>query len=207
MSLTGGELNWLNGQYGISAPDKSVPVIKLIREHKPKSHSELVDLIEFHHKNVCLCKIISQGTIEDFGKNLYAAQMTEWKRYKYSLEQCIQWEYNLFVVQSLKGDLIEKKAMRVLSESIKDVDVVEADNYYDEELRIDFEIEHNGAIIAGIQVKPESYKFMRMGVKMMNKNRNALLNFKVLYLYYDYDTERFCNMETVIKSINDLIQK
>ena len=32
---TGGPLNSLNGQMGISAPNKSVPVIKLINTHHP----------------------------------------------------------------------------------------------------------------------------------------------------------------------------
>jgi len=45
MTYTGGPLNELNGKMGISAADKSVPVMKLIRKHKPKSREELVQLI------------------------------------------------------------------------------------------------------------------------------------------------------------------
>ena len=67
MSLTGGELNILNGKYGVSAPNKSVPVMALIREHKPKSHEELYRLIDEHSKRNCKCGIKSQGTVENFG--------------------------------------------------------------------------------------------------------------------------------------------
>lgn len=109
MSLTGGELNILNGKYGISAPDKSIPVMKLIKEHKPKSKEELVTLIKNHYLYRCDCGIKSKGTIEDFGRNLYVSQLSEWGKYKHSLEECINWEYNLFVVQSLKGNTMEKK--------------------------------------------------------------------------------------------------
>lgn len=65
MSLTGGELNLLNGNQGISAPYKSVPVMKLIREHKPKTKNELVELIEYHFKNKCNCGIVSQVDIPE----------------------------------------------------------------------------------------------------------------------------------------------
>ena len=58
MSLTGGSLNLLNGKMGISAPNKSVPVMKLIKMHKPKSKEELVELIKYHYKNKCDCGII-----------------------------------------------------------------------------------------------------------------------------------------------------
>ena len=52
---TGGLLNLLNGKMGISAPYKSVPVIKLINTHKPKSYDELEALIEYHYQNDCSC--------------------------------------------------------------------------------------------------------------------------------------------------------
>ena len=54
MAYTGGPLNELNGKMGISAPFKSVPVMKLIRIHKPKTRDELYELIKFHFENNCL---------------------------------------------------------------------------------------------------------------------------------------------------------
>lgn len=202
MGLTGGELNRLNGKYGISAPDKSVPVMKLIKVHKPKSNEMLVSLIKEHSEKKCECGIRSQGTIEDFGNNLYNVQMQEWGRYKYTLQECINWEYNLFVIQSLKGNLIEEKAKNILSAKFNDLDICYANDFYDEEFRIDLEIKHSGKTVAGIQVKPSSYKMVRQNVKSMNKYKNSLVDFPVFYLYYDYDSEDFLNLSDIFKKLN-----
>ena len=83
MAYTGGPLNELNGKMGISAPYKSVPVMKLIREHQPKSKDALVELIKYHYKNNCKCGVKSQGSVEDFGKNLYESQTIYWGEYRY----------------------------------------------------------------------------------------------------------------------------
>ncbi len=96
MAYTGGELNNLNGKYGISAPYKSVPVMKLIKEHRPKTKEELYELIRYHHENSCACGIKSQGTVEDFGKNLYNAQIREWGQNKYSLQECSNLENRIY---------------------------------------------------------------------------------------------------------------
>jgi len=210
MTLTGGELNWLNGKHGISAPYRSVPVMKLIREHHPKSKGELIKLIEYHYKSDCKCGIKSQGTIQDFGKNLYEAQIKEWGEYRYSLEECIRWEYHLFVTQSLKGRLIEDRAKEKieneLSKSYEDeISIEDANKFFDEDLRIDQEIKYQGKTMAGIQVKPESFKFMRESVKYMHKNQNSKVCFPVFYLYYNYKSEKFINLTLVNKDILELL--
>jgi hypothetical protein len=85
MAYTGGPLNELNGKMGISAPSRSVPVMKLIRIHNPRSKDELVELIKSHYEQDCSCEIKSQGTIEMFGKYLYESQIRYWGEYKFSL--------------------------------------------------------------------------------------------------------------------------
>ncbi len=197
-SLTGGELNYLNGQYGISAPSNSVPVMRLIKAHRPKSKEELVKLIKEHSQAECECGVISKGTIEDFGRNLYNSQLEEWGEYRYTLEECIQWEYNLFVVQSLKGDLMEDKAKTSLLEELIGFTVEEANSFYDEHSRIDLVVKKDHKVIAGIQVKPSSFMCTRDGVQYMNKKLNSTAGFPVFYLYYDYDKEKFCNLTEVI---------
>ncbi len=107
-SLTGGPLNLINGKEGISAPNRSVPVMQLVRKHAPKSKGELYDLIKLHYETKCSCGIVSKGIIEDFGRALYEAQKQHLGTYRFSLKECIQWEYDLFVTQSLKGDSMEK---------------------------------------------------------------------------------------------------
>ncbi len=153
MAYTGGELNELNGKMGISNPSASVPVMKLIKTHNPKSRDALVQLIEYHKTNKCSCGIISTGTVREFGERLYESQKKYWGEYKYSLEQCIQWEYDLFVVQSLKGGIIEKKAIKLLQQSLSNHIIEEAQGYLDDELRIDLIVyDTNRKIVGCVQV-------------------------------------------------------
>jgi hypothetical protein len=200
MAYTGGLLNELNGKMGISAPYRSVPVMKLIKTHRPKSKEELVELIRFHFKNNCSCGIQSKGTVEDFGRNLYHSQQQYWKENKFSLKDCIQWEYDLFVVQSLKGGIIETKAAKELRRLLSDFTVEEAEGYLDEELRIDLIVKKNGQAVAGIQVKPKTFLRMRREVITFNQTANQKWHLPVFYLYYD-DVEVFENMEELVQLI------
>jgi putative transposase len=65
-AYTGGELNKLNGDYGVSAPYKSVPVMKLIRVHRPKSKDELYELIKVHYERNCERGVKSEGTVNRY---------------------------------------------------------------------------------------------------------------------------------------------
>ena len=174
--------------------------MKLIKNHKPKSKDELYGLIKYHYENDCHCGVKSQGTVEDFGKNLFEAQQKAWKKYKYSLQECIQWEYDLFVVQSLKGTLIEDNAQSKLSQSLPNITIEQAEGFVDEELRIDLVVSSSGTETCGIQVKPTTFNLMRQGVITFNKNANAKWGKPVFYLYYD-ENERFTNLDEVVEKI------
>lgn len=202
MAYTGGKLNQLNGKYGISAPHKSVPVMKLIKAHRPKSREELCQLIAFHHKNECPCGIKSQGTVEDFGRSLYDAQFREWGEYPYSLQECVQWEYDLFVVQSLRGTAVEDAALAFFQKNMACAGyaVTKAEGYVDEELRVDLIVSQNGETCCGIQVKPLTFNKMRDGVISFNKAANARWGKPVFYLFYN-DDGQFTNTEEVAAAI------
>ncbi|MFC0514060.1 hypothetical protein ACFFGT_07620 [Mucilaginibacter angelicae] len=200
MAYTGGPLNELNGKMGISAPYKSVPVMKLIRFHNPKSKEELVELIEWHSQNNCECGTKSQGSVESFGRNLFDSQLIYWGEKRFTLQECIQWEYDLFVVQSLKGGIIEKKAIQILNDSLSKYKFEEAEGYLDEELRIDIIIKKNGLEIGGIQVKPRTFKLMRREVITFNTTANQKWGRPVFYLYYD-ENEVFLNILELEKEI------
>ena len=208
MAYTGGELNLLNGKYGISAPKNSVPVMKLIKAHRPKSKDELYHLIQDHSETNCPCGISSKGSIEEFGKRLFDAQLIEWGVHKYSLRTCIQWEYDLFIIQSLKGNLIEKKAKETLQPILHVVglNIHFAEGFVDEELRVDLLVSKNSSIICGIQVKPATYKKMREGVIFQNKKSNEKWGKPVFYLYYD-DKEILINLDRTITDILQLIDQ
>lgn len=201
MAYTGGELNELNGKMGISNPSTSVPVMRLIKTHSPKSKDALVELIEYHKNNKCDCGVVSTGTVKEFGERLFASQMEYWGRNKYTLEQCIQWEYDLFVVQSLKGGHIEKNALSKFKAFFNEYIVEEAEGYLDDELRIDLIIyKSNREIIGGIQVKPKTFKNMRQEVIFMQKKQNEKWGHPVWMLYYNKD-ETFENLDEVIEEI------
>ena len=203
-SLTGGELNLLNGQAGISAPNRSVAVMKLIRVHKPKSKAELEEMIKSHYESTCECGVVSQGTVQDFGKNLYDSQQKFWNENKYSLQECIQWEYDLFITQSLKGNIIESKARDKLAGLFPQAEIKEAEGYIDEDLRVDLIVELDDCPVCGIQVKPDTFNKMRGNVITFNKVANEKWGNPVYYLFYD-DNERFINIEQVALNILELL--
>ena len=206
MAYTGGPLNELNGKMGISAPFRSVPVMKLIRIHQPKSKEELVELIRFHYTDTCECGIKSQGTVEDFGKNLYDAQQKYWGEIRYTLKACMQWEYDLFVVQSLKGGIVEKKAAQAIARHLPTLTIEEAAGYLDEELRIDLIIKKQNRVVAGIQVKPSTFRRMRREVITFNHAANQKWNQPVFYLYYD-DKEVFENWGELMGKLERIAEK
>ena len=203
MAYTGGPLNELNGKMGISAPHKSVPVMKLIKAHNPKSKEELVELIKWHSEHTCKCGVVSQGTVETFGENLYNSQIPYWGKIKYCLKDCIKWEYDLFVVQSLKGGIIEKKAIEKLNQIVPTYSFTESEGYLDEELRIDIIIKKKGKEVGGVQVKPSTFKLMRKEVITYNKNANQKWGKPVLYLFYD-DNEELVNLSEIADFIGGL---
>ncbi|MCB9340075.1 MAG: MjaI family restriction endonuclease [Lewinellaceae bacterium] len=207
MAYTGGDLNLLNGKYGISAPHRSVPVMKLIQAHRPKSRDELCGLIQDHFYHDCPCGIKSKGTVQDFGKNLYQAQQAEWGEYRYSLQACVQWEYDLFVVQSLKGTVVEEKALSYFQKNLGCVGLsaIRAEGFLDEELRVDLVIEKEGRELCGIQVKPLTFNRMREGVQKFNKAANIKWGKPVFYLFYD-EREHLVNTEAVVAAVLETLR-
>lgn len=205
---TGGPLNKLNGDKGISAPKNSVPVSALVKKHNPKSAAELEQLIADHVGGGCECGIVSKGTVEDFGRNLYEAQQEYWGEYRFTLDECIQWEYDLFVLQMLKGSSMEDKCKKTLSKKLgNEYKFKDTSNYVDEELRVDLEVIQLGELIAGIQVKPISFENVRRNVQVYNRAANEKYGEKVLYAKYQYDSEEFKNLDNVVQEIRNLSEQ
>ena len=174
--------------------------MKLIRTHNPKSRAQLVELVKSHAQNRCDCGVRSQGTIEDFGQKLYNAQITFWGEHRFTLQQCKQWEYDLLVVQSLKGATVEKRAVSVLQSNLPDLNFEETSGYLDEELRIDVLVSLNQRTICGIQVKPESFLKMRKGVLCMQHYASSQFNTPVINLFYNSQLE-FIDLNSVLEHI------
>lgn len=78
----------------------------------------------------------------------------------------------MFVIQSLKGSLIEKKALQILTQNLPNCLIEEAEGYLDEKLRIDLLVKIGNRVNCGIQVKPNTFNNMRSEVISFNKNAN-----------------------------------
>ncbi|MDP3114067.1 MAG: MjaI family restriction endonuclease [Candidatus Cloacimonadaceae bacterium] len=149
-------------------------------------------------------QIIHQGSVEDFGRNLYESQIRQWGKYKYSLEECKRWEYDLFITQSLKGNLIEDKAKKVISLQLPSLDVIDASAELDSEYRIDLVVKKNGTEVCGIQIKPHTFYFMRQNVVSFNYVANTSWGKPVYYLIYD-EREEFTNLPEIVSKIQDIV--
>lgn len=207
MAYTGGKLNYLNEKRRVNTHNKTVSIMKLIRQHKPKSRQELVDLIEYHYKNECSCGIVSKGTIEDFGRNLYEAQLKEWGEYLFTLEECTTWQYNLFIIQSLKGRTLEVKAKDILQSHLQMLKIIDTNPFLDFRYRIDLLVEDmKGNVVGGIQVKPYSFKYVDPKIKSVNTELNQDFPYPVWYMYYD-SQEEFTQVDIIIKELKEAYAK
>lgn len=203
MTYTGGPLNWLYGQSRVSNPNESIHVMNLVRAHDPDNPDELYECINRHYYDSCQCGGDGGGTLEDYGRWLYEAQADVWGEYRHTLDECEQWIYDLFVMQSLKGHGVESEARDVFGESFT---VREPTAEADTEYRVDLILEYDDDVIAGVQVKPVSYKQMRESVKTRNDAAHAEIDEPVLYCFYDYDAEQFTNIESVLSECFELVR-
>ena len=100
----------------------------------------------------------------------------------------------------MKGHLLEEKAVSLLSDRILNLDCEETTGYIDEELRIDILVKRNQTEIAGIQVKPLSFRNVRENVIAYSEHANKRWGRPVYYLYYDED-DTFVNLEEVVNQL------
>jgi hypothetical protein len=205
---TGGPLNHIVAKYGLNAPNKTVPVMKLIREHNPKSYGELRELIAIHSKTECPCKIKSHGSVQDFGMKLYQTQQRAGE--KFSLEECVRWMDDLFVLNSLRGETKEQEAIKLLSAALPEFRFYRTNGYIDEKLRIDIEVKipstcqtHPGEItVYGIQVKPIT--FLRKPGELMYHKKVWEEKWKLPagFLFYGEDDKgAFTNLDEIVQEI------
>lgn len=199
--FTGGLLNHLNRAAGISLPENSVPVIQLIRAHRPRSAFELETLIARHVHARCWCGLVSRGRVQDFGRALYEAQWEYWGEYRFSLQECTQWEYDLFVHQSIRGDRMEAQAATELSAALAPRALVQmSDVFLDCELHVDLEVLRGPERLAGVQVKPASFFRARRGTQTAQAWRHEALNIPVYILCYNHEG-RFLGMPELSRTL------
>lgn len=201
---TKGILNVVCEKYGCNRKNQSVAIQQLIRFHKPKQQAELTALIASHQvchqHDGCQCGSVSKGTVETFATNLYNA----YKRYVSEVdnnadyknyEDCMIFMKHLFVINSLKGNMMEDVVVDWTNNKLKDINKelgfnakAELANELDDfRYAIDIVINDELGEMFGIQVKPLSYKNFPDThiVVTQNKDKNKLYGKPVVYVYYN----------------------
>ena len=208
---SGGPLNDICEKFRIKTRKNSIPVIALQGKHTVHSASELASLIDIHHKDnpPCECGIVGQKTMEEISQALFDAQFTEQGRAiltlkndePYDIETCRAWTYNLFAVNSFRGKLVEDAALNEFRASVSEeyiVDKTTEDMDCGSAVDLVVLFRETNEIIAGIQIKPESFFSMnRQYVKTAVREAQSKLAFPVHDLIYDSNGD-FTNFLSVI---------
>lgn len=147
--------------------------------------------------------------MEEISKALYDAQFTEQGRAiltlkndePYDIETCRAWTYNLFAVNSFRGKLVEDAALNEFRASVSEeyiVDKTTEDMDCGSAVDLVVLFRETNEIIAGIQIKPESFFSMnRQYVKTAVREAQSKLAFPVHDLIYDSNGD-FTNFLSVI---------
>ncbi len=188
-------LNRINATYRLSAKNRTVPVIALIDAHQPSGPVALEGLIADHCLPGCPCGLHSNGTVQDFGRKLYEAQFQPKGQSilnnapEGSLQDCVDWCYDLFVLKSLKGHNMEIRAIHMANQHLPHwMSVSKASEFQDFTFRIDILLHGRGKTSA-IQVKPDSYRNVDPSIRAIDAAANRQFGNPVHYLYYDSDLE------------------
>jgi len=187
---SGGSLNDICDNFHIASRKNSIAVISLQSKHKIFSEEELLSEIDRHYHETCECGLKAANTIEMMAQNLYMVQdkpqaqvlLKEKGEEMWSIETCQKWMKNLMGKNSFRGKKMEDEAIKALKVHIWKFQVEKADEETDVSGACDLVIKQNNKIVAGIQVKPDS--FYRMNITYV-KELQAKLDYPVHDLVYD----------------------
>ena len=133
-------------------------------------------------------KLTKKRTIEEIGELMYLKQTNILNDIEIDIDTCIAYCKEVFTDRSLKGNAMELDAISYLNMIQDKYTFEKADDLYDTQFNVDLVGRNdNGDIIIHIQVKPESYKYTRNQVKVINESKEKKLGAKIYYLYYSYD--------------------
>lgn len=184
---TGGPLNRINEKYGLNRRSDTVAIMQLVDAHKPKSESELLRLLDAHTKPcpTCPCRV-RNGGVANWGKRLHEAALAD--GIQCTLEACRNFMYDLFVRGPLRGRITEQAALADLRKAFDPSELLfeESDPDSDARYAVDIFVVCPTAqdVVAGVQVKPESYQRTSLRVRSQNQEKNRAFGKPVHYLHY-----------------------
>lgn len=201
---TGGELNWLNEKHRCNARRNTVPVMDLVKHHRPSSPENLRALIEAHYTaHACAqCGCKSAGTVEQFASQLFEAQYNEPEhnvKRRYTWDECYAFHYTLFCVAPLRGIAMERAVHHAVETVFRNAHantaprvwcIREATQREDVDCAVDLVIERSDAdtdsahTVLGLQVKPDSV-LKRKSVMAQNRRKHRTFGAPVLFVMYD----------------------
>ena len=206
-------MNRLNERTGCNARRNTVPIMALIEAHPTTSPDAVEACIADHVGGVCPCGIVSNGTVDDFGKRLFNAQewpiAREWRRTqgdeRYTLDECRAFMRCLFCEAPLRGRHFEFASREQMEAALH---LVNPDRHWktrkasreeDADFAVDWVVLEEDRIVAGVQVKPES-AMQRGDVLQMNREKHAKWgHFCVFHVYSDKGV--FAETETLAREI------
>jgi hypothetical protein len=178
----------------------------VVDKHNLKEASRVEEEIE-NHIGGCSktnCTAVSEGTIEDFARNLYRVQNDEWGKTKYTYERCEKFIRDLFTEDTVRGVRMENKVIDIIESQLDLVNVERTSSYIDTEYRVDLEVKFEDSIIVGIQVKPNSYNRVSKNIKSSNKEKNSEYPHPVIYIYYNKENEEILNIKNTVDKIRSI---
>jgi hypothetical protein len=209
-------LNKINGDYLLSKPNNSVPVMELYSAHKPTTERELAALIDSHYKTKCHCGIVSKGTVEMFANKLYDAQsynqmakqlfMSQNNNQLCTYYECYEWVYDLFVRCTIqKAVPSQSLALQSLKTKLPLFTIEESASYDDLHFAVDIVVKNSdNEIVAGIQVKSDLYESETSeSSQKQNLSKNQQFQKPVYYLIYKKNKDG----KIVLKNIDEVVKQ
>lgn len=214
---TGGPLAWLNATLGLNSRANSVATSTITKAHRPDTPERMAELIAAHREPCLLCSAKSQGTVEDFGRRLFESQShPAYVRYLQlvcaqpaTLERCQEYAWDLYAVSPTRGRETELIAQRELERELgRRFHVHTASEAHDFGFSVDLVVTRAGGdpaedddILAGVQVKPESYRLVPNHVAHeWHAQKSDAFAAPVLIVWYDA-CDQFRGIDKVVQTV------
>lgn len=209
---TGGELNHIAERYGVNRKSSSFSCTDFYSIHNPATIAEAIALIDdYKAGRRTHSKIKVKRNIQEIAHNLYTKVQREGLEAVYDFERCFNFTVGLFILNSIKGKEMERRAVSELRLAIEreglPFRVGMAPSSYDFKYSVDLliiddvEKAKTSNIVCGIQVKPDTYKKVTVaGVQEHNLRNNSKVNFKTHYIYYNGRKE-FGSFGTILSEL------
>jgi Holliday junction resolvase-like predicted endonuclease len=200
---TGGHLNVVNEKYRCNDPYRTIRVSTLMRVHAPRTEAAMLALIQAHEQPCPQCSERTRGG------GLVGWQDALWRAVQQehyagvSMADVQAFVYDLFVRSPVRGFMFEDYAVLWLRNHGYRVRLATPEE--DCAWAIDLVIMHryHGRVVAGVQVKPQSYQYVRSEVHQLNEQKNLRAGYPVYYLYYNNEG-RWLNA-TIVPQLWELV--